>query len=158
MQTLPCTRSCFVCGESNPLGLRLRFETDGHLVRTQFVLRREHSGFKNVIHGGLVATVLDEIMAWTCAIRTGHFAFCAELTVRFQAPVRPGELVTATGELLDNRRNRIFEARAELRDSAGKALAEATGKYMPISAADTADLMSDMVGDLPDLPWLSVGH
>src|ERR1043165_7802872 len=99
MQTLPHTRSCFVCGESNPVGLNLRFETDGRLVTARFTPRPEHIGFKQVIHGGLIATVLDEIMVWVCAVRTKRFAYCAELNVRFVSPARPGEPVIATAAL-----------------------------------------------------------
>ena len=56
MKLLPHTRSCFVCGEANPAGLKLRFETDGRLVQTCFVPRPEHVGFRQTVHGGLVAT------------------------------------------------------------------------------------------------------
>src|ERR1041385_3913787 len=62
MKILPHTRSCFVCGEANPAGLRLRFETDGQVVTARFTPRPEHIGFKQVVHGGIVATLLDEIM------------------------------------------------------------------------------------------------
>src|SRR6185436_2207270 len=68
MKELPHTRSCFVCGESNSAGLNLRFETDGRIVQAHFVPRLEHVGFKATVHGGLIATVLDEIMVWACAV------------------------------------------------------------------------------------------
>jgi uncharacterized protein (TIGR00369 family) len=147
MKELPHTRSCFVCGESNPNGLRLRFETDGQSVRTHFVPRKEHVGFKQTVHGGLISTLLDEIMVWACAVRTKQFAFCAELNVRFLKPVRPEEEVVAMGELAANRRGKIFEARAELKDAAGTVYATATGKYLPIKASETATMVTDFVGD-----------
>ena len=83
MKILPHTRSCFVCGESNPVGLKLRFHTDGRVVQTRFTPRPEHIGFKGIVHGGLITTLLDEIMVWACAVQTQRFAFCAELNVRF---------------------------------------------------------------------------
>jgi len=147
MKLLPHTRSCFVCGEANPAGLNLRFETDGRLVQTRFVPRAEHVGFRQIVHGGLVATLLDEIMVWACAVQTKRFAFCAELNVRFLNPVRPNEAVVATGELVSNRRHKLFEARAELRDQSGRALATATGKYLPIQTADAAEMATDFVED-----------
>jgi uncharacterized protein (TIGR00369 family) len=149
MTELPHTRSCFVCGESNAIGLRLRFETDGRKVHTRFVPRAEHEGFRQTIHGGLIATLLDEIMVWACAVETRKFAFCAELNVRFLNPVRPDEPVHATGELVENRRNRIFEAKGELRNESGAVLATATGKYLPIKAEQAAELAEDFVGDPP---------
>ena len=145
MQELPHTRSCFVCGESNPLGLRLRFHTDGRIIRTEFTPRPEHIGFKAVVHGGLVATVLDEMMVWACAVPSKLFTFCAELTVRYHQPLRPGDPAVAQAELVSNRRNRIFEAKAELRDSGGMLLASATGKYLPIQEKDFVDLKAEMI-------------
>lgn len=144
---LPHTRSCFVCGEANPSGLRLRFHTDGRIVRAEFTPHPDHIGFKGVVHGGITSTLLDEIMVWACAVATKQFAFCAELTVRFQQPLRPGETVVATGELVENRRGRIFEATSELRDRAGAVLATASGKYLPIKSADLSGLIDELVGD-----------
>jgi uncharacterized protein (TIGR00369 family) len=147
MKLLPHTRSCFVCGESNPAGLKLRFETDGRLVQTRFVPRVEHVGFRQTVHGGLTATLLDEIMVWACAVQTKRFAFCAELNVRFLSPVRPGEVLIASGELVSNRRGKLFEAKAELRNQAGLTLATATGKYLPIKQAEVAEMATDFVED-----------
>lgn len=146
MKALPHTHSCFVCGESNPIGLKLRFETDGRIVQTRFIPRPDHVGFRQTVHGGLIATLLDEIMVWACAVQTKRFAFCAELNVRFQSPLRPGEEVLATAELLENRR-RIFEAKGELRNRTGEVLASATGKYIPIKEEVTAEMSADFVGD-----------
>ncbi len=147
MRELPHTHSCFVCGESNPAGLKLRFETDGKMVQTRFVPRPEHIGFQQTVHGGLIATILDEIMVWACAVQARRFAFCAELNVRFLQPLRPGQETLVTAELVNNRR-KIYEARAELRDAQGGVLATATGKYLPIKPEQAAGMMSDVVGDL----------
>src|SRR5436190_12073322 len=119
MKTLPHTHSCFVCGESNPIGLKLRFETDGRVVQTRFVPRLEHVGFRQTVHGGLIATLMDEIMVWACAVQTKQFAFCAELNVRFVNSVRPNDELAAIGELISNRRDKLFEAKAELKNQAG---------------------------------------
>src|SRR5262245_47690845 len=119
MQKLPHTKSCFACGEANPLGLKMLFETDGQVVRAEFTPRPEHAGFKQTVHGGVLATVLDEVMAWACAVRTKRWAYSAELTVRYREPARPGGKTIATGEVVEDRRGKIFETRAELRISEG---------------------------------------
>ena len=147
MRLLPHTRSCFVCGESNPNGLNLRFKADGRVVHAQFTPRPEHIGFKQVVHGGIIATLLDEIMVWACAVQTKRFAFCAELTVRFVKSVRPGEATMAAAELVENRRDKIFSAKAELRNQAGEILATATGKYLPIKDAAATEMAADFVDD-----------
>jgi len=148
MRELPHTHHCFVCGESNAVGLKLRFTTDGR------VLRPAHIGFRGIVHGGLLTTVMDEIMVWACAVPTGRFAFCAELTARFLNPVRPDDEIVATGELLANRKNRIFEAKAVLANPSGQPFAEATGKYLPIPESDLTSMMADLIGDTS---WLRDG-
>ena len=125
----------------------MRFETDGQGVRARFTPRLEHIGFRDTVHGGIIATLLDEMMVWVCAVRTRRFAFCAELNVRFLNPLRPGESVNASAELVVNRRDRLFEAKAELRNEAGLTLANATGKYLPIKEADASQMAADFVGD-----------
>jgi uncharacterized protein (TIGR00369 family) len=147
MRELPHTHSCFVCGEANPLGLKLRFETDGQIVRARFVPRAEHIGFKQVVHGGLLATVMDEIMVWACAVRARRFAFCAEMSVRYRQRALPGTELVVTGELVTNRRNKIFEAKASVANAAGEVLAEATGRYVPIKAADLRPMADELIGD-----------
>ena len=147
MRELPHTRSCFVCGEENPVGLRQRFETDGKIVRTHFTPRPEHAGFKGVVHGGILATLLDEIMVWACAVQTKKFGFCAEMTIRFQKPSLPDAELVVEAELTTNRRGKLFEARSEVRNAEGEILAVATGKYMPIRETDFAELQQDMIGD-----------
>jgi uncharacterized protein (TIGR00369 family) len=147
MRSLPHTHSCFVCGESNALGLKVRFQTDGRVVQARFVPQAEHIGFQQTIHGGIISTLLDEIMVWACAVQTRKFAYCAELNVRFQSPARPGMEVLATAELVVNRRNKLFEAKGELRDSTRVLLASATGKYLPLKETEVPEMLRDFVGD-----------
>jgi len=147
LRVLPRTHSCFVCGKTNPMGLQLAFETDGRIATTRFVPQPHHIGFREVVHGGLLSTVLDEIMVWACTVQTGRFAYAAELTVRFQQPARPGEELVFTAELVSNRRDRIYEARGEVRNPAGQVLATATGKYIPIPPDTVRGMLADFADD-----------
>lgn len=147
MKELPHTHSCFVCGEANPLGLKLRFHTDGNVVTARFKPCPEHIGFKGVVHGGITATVLDEIMVWACVIATGKFGYCAELNVRYFKPLAPDQEVNISSELVANRKGRLFEAKATVLNAAGEAMVQATGKYMPIPETSAALMMADFVGD-----------
>jgi acyl-coenzyme A thioesterase PaaI-like protein len=148
MKELPHTRSCFVCGESNPIGFNLRSETDGRSVRARVVFGDGHVGFKHTIHGGLIATLLDEIMTWACAVQVRRFAYCAELNIRYLLPVRPREPLVASAELAANRRGRLFETKADLRTESGVVLATATGKYLPLKDREAAGMTTDFVGDI----------
>ena len=67
--------------------------------------------------------------------------------MRFQSPLKPGEQVLATAELVEDRRGKIFEAKGELRNEAGEILATATGKYLPIKEEMAVEMAEDFVGD-----------
>ncbi len=145
---LPRSRSCFVCGVSNPRGLNLGFETDGAIVTGRFRLLPEHAGFQNTVHGGIIATVLDEAMVWACGVAAGRFTYCAELTVRYRKTLAPGQDVRLVGRLTANRKNRLFEAQAELINSEGEVLASGAGKYLPVPDELAMEMQSDFVSDL----------
>ncbi len=146
MKELPHSRSCFVCGSRNALGLNLRFFTDGQVVEARFTPRVEHNGFVGILHGGITATVLDEVMVWACAVRAKRFCFSAEMTVRYLGPIEIGAHILARGEMLENKRHRIFVTKGELLNSSGTVLASATAKYMPIHSLDPALLLADFEG------------
>ena len=87
-------------------------------------------------------------MVWACAVSTKRFAYCAEMTTRFHQPARPGRELTATSELTNNRRERIFEAKAAIHDSEGILVAEGTGKYRPIQTDQIPAMLQDIIGDI----------
>jgi uncharacterized protein (TIGR00369 family) len=146
MKELPHSKSCFVCGAQNRLGLNLRFFTDGRMVQARFVPRPEHNGFVGVVHGGITATVLDEAMVWACAVRQKRFCFSAEMTVRYLGPIQTGMEVIVRAEMTENKRDRIYMAAGEITTLEGIVLAKATAKYMPIQSLDPATLLADFEG------------
>lgn len=147
MQSLPNSRSCFVCGLENPAGLQLKFETDGRVVHGQWTPTHAHVGFKDTVHGGLTATLLDEVMTWVCGVASGRFCYCAEMTVRYRRPLHPGATVRLRAELANDRRGRLLEARAEITDLQGTLLATGTGKYLPVPGRELAPMLDDFIGD-----------
>lgn len=147
MEALPRTKSCFVCGVDNPIGVKLRFFKDGDWVRAEFRPRAEHAGFHHTVHGGITATVLDEVMVWAIGASTGRFAYSAELTIRYTLPVRTGELYRLSARLTANRKGRIFETLGELRDEAGHLAASATAKYLPVPVELEDALQVDFAED-----------
>ena len=81
---------CFCCGPKNPIGLKLEFETTAEgRMRTIWTPRKEHQGFKDIVHGGLVATVLDEVMVRLLYLR-GISAVTAGMETKWIEPVRWG--------------------------------------------------------------------
>lgn len=151
-ETLPVTRGCFVCGIDNPTGLRLALQSDGRTVEVAVRFRADQCGFSGVVHGGLLSTVLDEVMAWVIGVNTRSFAFAAELNVRFLRSVAPGIPMRVRAELTANRRGRLFLTRGEVVGPDGVVHAEATGKFLPIPAAQQAALLADFAVD--PTPWI----
>ena len=55
--------NCFVCGPSNPIGLRIKFRIDGDVCRGEFKPGEHHVGYNNITHGGIIFSLLDDVMA-----------------------------------------------------------------------------------------------
>ncbi len=132
---LPAVRfdhACFGCGDENPIGLHLQFSpTDGGVTAT-FVPEPAHQGFDNVIHGGIISSVLDEAMAWATT-RAGVWAVTAEMAVRFKNPLAVGEAATVNARVTEQR-GRIISTSAELtRDRDGTTIATATATFVRVS-------------------------
>lgn len=138
----PQTRSCFVCGHANPHGLNLAFTRKSDEIVTQWVPAAHHTGFAETIHGGLIATVLDEIMAWTCGILGGRFAYSVDIQIRYHEPLHPAQETIGTGRIISNRRQKIFQTEAELRVGETQ-IAKAVGKYLAVKAEVEERLWSE---------------
>ncbi|MCL4458991.1 MAG: PaaI family thioesterase [Chloroflexi bacterium] len=77
---------CFACGPHNPIGLHLNFQPVSDGVATIFTPQRQHQGYQGIMHGGLVATLLDEAVTYAIAHKFG-MAVTGELTTRLHRPV-----------------------------------------------------------------------
>ncbi len=120
---------CFACGLENPDGLRLVWHVEGQTMTTQFIPPPKYQGWKGIVHGGILATLLDEAMTRLAGIIFGG-AVTAEMTVRYVAPARIGELLNVVGEIVKG--SRIIEMKASITNEAGTLIAHATGKAVKI--------------------------
>lgn len=123
---------CFACGRKNPDGLHLTFEYEDRAVTTRHAFEKRFQGYRGVVHGGLVSTVLDEAMV-TLLNHMGLLAMTAELTVRYLRPVPIGRTVTVTARLVGSRR-RVHEVEAEAVLEDGQVAARAEGRFMSLEA------------------------
>ncbi|MHC9540220.1 MAG: PaaI family thioesterase [Vulcanimicrobiota bacterium] len=120
---------CFACGTDNPIGLMLRFQPDGDGICGDFTPRREHQGYKGIIHGGILSTLLDEAMA-RLLINQGLKIVTVKMEIRYKKPVHVGErlkIKAALGDMngrLVQARGRIFNEKGELAAMADATFAE----------------------------------
>jgi uncharacterized protein (TIGR00369 family) len=95
-------------------------------------------GWSDKVHGGIIATLLDEVMAWAPS-SFDSWAVTAEMSIRYRSPAAPGEELSAVGRVVDRRR-RIYEVRGEVRASDGRLIAEGTGRYLGATPTQKAEL------------------
>jgi uncharacterized protein (TIGR00369 family) len=122
---------CFACGKDNPQGLKLQVRKTPDGVELDYALREHFAGWQGIAHGGIVATILDELLAWACT-NAGRNCVTAEMTVRYRKPVRTGQPINGIGRITEDR-GRLILAEARLLDASGQLLAEATGKMMRVA-------------------------
>ncbi len=111
---------CFGCSPTHPTGFRLRFAREGSDVVTRFVPGPTHQGPPAIMHGGLVATLADEIAAWAVVALLGKFGFTAAFEGKLKAPVRIGAEVVGRGRI-EREAGRIVAVRVELSQGEGLA-------------------------------------
>ncbi len=122
---------CFVCGRENPIGLHMQFYADDSgSVLAEYIPRDEHQGYPGVMHGGLVTSLLDELIGRT-AIANDIWCMTAKLEIRFRRPVPIGVPLKLKGTIT-RQRGRLLEGHGEIRLGDGSLVAEATGTYMRI--------------------------
>ena len=126
---------CFCCGRQNPDGLGLEFSYDGEEVSTTVSFPKKFQGYRDIVHGGLLSTVLDEVMV-TLLIKMGHLAATAELNVRFLKPLRVGDPIEVRAWLIENR-GRVFRVAAAATQPDGTEVARAESTCVAVGPMPT---------------------
>ena len=122
----PNSRLCFVCGMESRVGLKLRFWDDGvDEVRADYTVSADYQGFPGIVHGGIVATMLDEAAGRTVMIGDHNdFMVTAKMTIKYRKPTPVETPLVITGKLL-KRRGRLAMAASAIHLPDGSISAEA---------------------------------
>ncbi|MGC9197829.1 MAG: PaaI family thioesterase [Acidobacteriaceae bacterium] len=123
--------SCFVCGCENPHGLRLQFEMgkSGESF-AEWSPGEFTEGFRGIVHGGIICTVLDEAMSKAVAA-AGHPALTAELRVRLRHHVAPHQTFRVRG-WIESCVKRLVKTEAEITDADGTEFAHAWASFLMV--------------------------
>lgn len=122
-------KECFGCGPENSHGLKMCFESNGKQIRSKLEVKKTFRGWSNLIHGGILSTMLDETMSWTVINFTGKFMLTRSMTVTFKKPVRVGAVLTVTGSIKEQSSERKAVVVAEIHDEAGDLCAASEGDF-----------------------------
>jgi len=126
--TLEDDHYCFVCGEENPSGLHLKFTLLDDKVVSEFVLQKIFQGYKDIVHGGIISSILDEAMVKAARMQGKH-AITAEITIRFKNPLMAGEKAVVEAYILRTNK-KIIETAAIIKKSDNTPVAEAHAKLL----------------------------
>ncbi len=121
---------CFGCSEINPIGLKLRFSYKDDEAITKWVPKEEYQGWPGILHGGITATILDEVMAKLIEHK-GIYAVTAEMNVRYVKKIEIGKELFAKS-WFEKQSPKIFYVKAKIQNKDGEVLAKGSGKYFRV--------------------------
>jgi acyl-coenzyme A thioesterase PaaI-like protein len=128
---LELNNRCFGCGADNPIGLKMRIESEGDEWVSRMTVPEDFQGWAGVAHGGFLCAVMDEVMAW--AMRGAAYrSVTARLNARFCKPVPVGGEITVRGSLVQ-RRGKLVKTRACVELADGTLGAAAEGSFIIIA-------------------------
>lgn len=122
---------CFGCGKQNPIGLKMEFTEERDKYVSRFTPGPEHQSYKGTIHGGIITTLLDEVMGRYHSIK-GRKVVTAKIETRFRKPTPVGQELKITGWVV-NDRGRMIEMAGEVTLADGTVTAE--GKALLVASS-----------------------
>ena len=144
----PFYPGCPVCGlrDHNPTTLAMRWAWDDErgVVIGTFTPRREHMGYENRMHGGILSALFDECLAWACAVRVGAYCVTGELSIRYKEPARLEEPIDLSARP-EEAWGPYVKATGEARTRSGALVAVASGVYSALSADESGRLHDALV-------------
>ena len=118
---------CFVCGDKNPYGLNVAFYEKEDKVVAEYVAGPHFEGYKDILHGGILSALLDEVMIRSVLARE-IFSLTSEIKVRFKKMVKTGEKLFLEGRLVEDK-GKILLAEGKITNRKNEVVAEGEGKF-----------------------------
>jgi uncharacterized protein (TIGR00369 family) len=125
---------CFGCGSDNPHGLGMRFSHKDGVLRSRLKVPGHLCGWGSLVHGGILSTILDEVMSWTAIHLLSSYILTRDMSVRYRRPVSVRSPLTAYGWIKESGRGRKAVIAAEIRDGEDRVCTEAEGTYALFTA------------------------
>ena len=120
---------CFACGTLNATGMGLVLHVEPGRSWVELTLEPRFQGWDGIAHGGILCTILDEVMAWAL-VGEDNWGLTARMSVDFKRPVEVGQAIRAEGWVVRSRR-RLIDAAGHIVDARdGQLLATSIGVYV----------------------------
>jgi uncharacterized protein (TIGR00369 family) len=121
--------NCFACGTLNTHGMQLEIHIEEGRSWTEMRLDKRFEGWEGIAHGGILCTILDEVMAWSL-VGADNWGVTARLAVDFKRPVPVGRTIRAEGWVTELRRRLVTTAGSIVDVVDGTLLASADALYV----------------------------
>ena len=145
---LPYTHSCFICGEENPRGLRLRCHLEDCGVVIRYTPQEEDCGWSKFVHGGIATALLDEVMTWAAILSTHRACVAAEINVRLIKPIIAGRELHIIGNT-KQAKSRLVLVKGAILNEKNDLVFSSEGKYIPMDKKEALRCAQDFV-ESPD--------
>jgi len=142
---------CFACGTANPIGLNLEFYRLGDSVCSDIILGKYYEGWQNMAHGGIISTLLDEVMSWTILYFKKVFFVTRKMDVKYVNPVFLETPLTIKGTLRDESEPPKIAVKAEIRDDKRKLLVRSRGEFVILPEERLSSVPDDLKQDMLSL-------
>lgn len=123
---------CFVCGKSNPMGLRLEFRLEEDVCRAEYTPAHDHCGYDGVTHGGIIFSALDDVMANWIFLK-GIRAYTAKCDIRYKAELPTGTPVSLEGRCVKERGRLVIMQGTLSRQDNGEVIATCEASFMKVA-------------------------
>ncbi len=136
------TKGCFGCGVENSAGLGLRPWREQEWVVAEFRPQAHHRGFSRVVHGGIIAAVLDEVITSAVAVATGDLLATVSLQVDFRSPMfLDGTYAVRCRRTEDQ--GSLHAGEGSIVDASGGLVARGRGTFLPLTKERIGRFLGD---------------
>jgi uncharacterized protein (TIGR00369 family) len=134
--------NCFICGQDNPIGLKITFEMKNGKATGEYITSRDFEGYKDVLHGGIISSLLDEVMAYA-VFSQGLVAVTTQMEVKFRKAAKIGEKLSLEGNIV-NDRGRLILTEGKIWNQEGDIVATGKGKFFKAEGELREQLLQGM--------------
>lgn len=130
-------QTCFGCGATNPVGLHMAFHTDDQRVYSFVTVPGTMAGWDKTVHGGVISTILDEIMGWSVIYLLKKIGVTKTMTVSFKKPIQVEQPLTVAGAIEEQTSERQVIVTGAIYTADGTLCATSQGTFaaMPVQTA-----------------------